>query len=120
MKLNNQMSFDDGDDDLYFRKERSTDALQTLTNPNAIWMPNGIAYDLNCSQASKSTAATMVSKEKIRKRLDVFLYSMDRRMKLLIQQYYEKTSFTFAEDLRKELVSLNCYIKEQSSRIMLH
>lgn len=59
--------------------------IQTLGNPNTLWMNNGIAYELNSSTSSKSTAATMVAKERIRKKLDVLLYNADRRIKCLIQ-----------------------------------
>lgn len=59
------------------------DAIHTLTNPNTLWSNNGIAYDLNSSHSTK-TASTIVSKEKIRKKLDILLYTVDRRIKYVI------------------------------------
>jgi hypothetical protein len=79
----NNLSFDEDNEDFYFKREKMVDALQNLSNPNIFWANNGIAYDLNSSTSSKSTA-TSVSKEKIRKKLDVLLYTVDRRMKYAI------------------------------------
>ena len=75
-----------------------------------MWSNNGIAYDLNTSTSSKSTA-TSVSKEKIRKKLDVLLYTVDRRMKYAIQQFYDKTCFEFADLITKELITLSSYLE---------
>lgn len=79
----NNLSFDEDNEEFYFRKEKNVDAIQTLSNPNILWTNNGIAYDLNSQTSSKSTASS-VSKESIRKKLDVLLYTVDRRMKYAI------------------------------------
>ena len=81
----NNLSFDENDEDFYFRRDRNPDALQTLQNPNTIWLANGVSYEMsNQSDRSKSTSASFVSKERIRKKLDVLLYSVDRRIKYVI------------------------------------
>lgn len=79
-----QLSFDEVDDDLYFRRDRNADALQSLSNSNIMWSHSGIAYELGSTTASNKSTASIVSKENIRKKLDVFLYSIDRRIKFTI------------------------------------
>lgn len=81
----NNLSFDEADEEFYFRRERNaSDSLSTLSNPNTMWLHNGIAYEVNTPSSSKSTAASTVSKERIRKKLDVLLYTVDRRIKYII------------------------------------
>ena len=77
-----------------------------------MWSNNGICFDLNSTATSCKSASTTISKEKIRKKLDVLLYSIDRRIKYLIQQYYDKSTEEFAENLKKELMTLNAYLEE--------
>ena len=113
------MSFEEGDEDFYFRKERIADAIQSISNPNIFWSNNGIAFDMNSTSGSSKSTSSIVSKERIRKKLDVFLYSIDRRIKYSLQQYYDKSQIDFAKNLKKELIAMNSYLEENSSRIML-
>ena len=80
----NNLSFDDADEDFYFKRERNPDTISTLSDPNNLWLHNGISYEVNTPSSSKSTAASTVSKERIRKKLDVLLYTVDRRLKYII------------------------------------
>jgi hypothetical protein len=91
-----------------------------MSNPNIIWSSNGIGFDLSTSisgSSAKSIAQTTIAKERLRKKLDVFLYQADRRIKNHIsaqfQQYHtlEKISYQFAKNLKNELVSLNAYLE---------
>eukprot|EP00347_Sterkiella_histriomuscorum_P005241 403357349 len=116
----NNLSFDDADEDFYFKRERNPDSISTLSDPNNLWLHNGISYEVNTPSSSKSTAASTVSKERIRKKLDVLLYTVDRRLKYIIQQYPDKTQTRFADELKREITTLNTYIEHQSSRIMLY
>ena len=43
----NNLSFDENDEDFYFRRDRNPDALQTLQNPNTIWLANGVSYEMS-------------------------------------------------------------------------
>ena len=49
-----------------------------------MWSSNGIGFDLSSSTSAKSTAQTAFSKERIRKKLDVMLYTIDRRIKHIV------------------------------------
>lgn len=89
--MHNNLSFDENDEEFYFKKDRNKEGLYVLENPNQIWLNNGIAYEMSSSTNSKSTAATTVSKEKLRRKLDVLLYTVDRRIKYILSQYFDKT-----------------------------
>ena len=106
----------------------SRDALCHLSNPNLIWSSNGIGFDFSISSgtSAKSTASTTFSKERIRKKLDVLLYQIDRRIKSLVSQQFqnyhqlERINAEFAKNLLSELGTLNTYLESQKSRIMLY
>jgi len=51
-----------------------------------MWSSNGIGFDISGSSgnSAKSSAQTTFSKERIRKKLDVMLYNIDRKIKHLI------------------------------------
>jgi len=111
LKQLNNLSFDEEKEEFFYRKEKMMDALQTLNNPSIFWANNGIAYEMRGGS---------VSQEKIRKKLDMLLYNIDRRLKQAIaSQMHEKTSFEFAHKLHTEIVTLSSYLEHQQSRIAL-
>jgi len=78
----NNMSFDEDNEEFCFRKERLGDAIQQISTPGSFWSNNGICYDLsNTHSTSAKSSSTIVSKDKLRKKLDVLLYTVDRRIK---------------------------------------
>jgi hypothetical protein len=63
-----------------------SDASTSITNPNILWGSNGIGFDLSTVSSSggntkSNVVQIMISKERLRRKLDVFLYNLDRRIK---------------------------------------
>ena len=105
------------------------DASTSISNPNIIWTSSGIGFDLSTvssNSSTKSNVQILISKERLRRKLDVFLYNLNRRIKnhisVQFQQFssLDKINLQFAKNLRNELITLNAYLESQKSRIMLY
>lgn len=103
-----------------FDEENHMATLRQIQDPGHFWSNNGIGYDVS-NNSLKPGSSTTVSKEKIRKRLDVLLYNVSRRIKHIMgQPNIHASSFEFADALVREIVTLNGYLQDQQSRILLY
>ena len=121
-------------------REKFLDVSQS--NPNHLWSSCGIAYDITKSNKAnnKSSVGVHIPKDVLRKKLDILLYSTSQNIKnLIFKQSQEAQGYsngppagigsngecywsdsTFAQNLTKQVVVLNSYLRRQQSRVMLN
>ena len=91
------------DDSVMPKQKRN--ALSVLQNPGFFLSNNGIAYEVAHGHSTGvlsgkgQTSAAIVSREQIRRKLDVLLYNVSRRIKYIFSQSMELVSIEFAEAL---------------------
>lgn len=122
----------EGDETQIFQNGPKQSAVTTISNPNCFWSNNGIAYEVNVPSNFAPTqqrlypgnkagvGSASVSREKIRRKLDVLLYNVSRRVKYIFSQNFDKTSYEFADALSNEVITLSAYLQEHKSRILIN
>ena len=93
-------------------------ALNVLQNPAYFLSNNGIAYEVIQNNSSgvlsgkNQNSSAIVSREQIRRKLDVLLYNVSRRIKYIFSQSLDLVSIEFAEAITNQIIILNSYLEE--------
>ena len=106
------------DDNMMVQHKQKKLAQNTLQNPAYFWSNNGIAYEIiqgnsaGILSSKGQTSSAIVSREQIRRKLDVLLYNVSRRIRYVFSQNFEIVSLEFADMLCAQIIILNTYLED--------